>query len=53
MTAQILDGKHVAELTEAELAQRVEALKSGLAGGLPSLPPFLWEMIPRRRLTSK
>ena len=27
MTAQILDGKHVAELTEAELAQRVEALK--------------------------
>ncbi len=41
MTAQILDGKHVAELTEAELAQRVEALKERSGGRTPVLATIL------------
>ena len=41
MTAQILDGKHVAELTEAELAQRVEALKKRSGGRTPVLATIL------------
>ena len=41
MTAQILDGKHVAELTEAELAQRVEALKKQSGGRTPVLATIL------------
>jgi methylenetetrahydrofolate dehydrogenase (NADP+)/methenyltetrahydrofolate cyclohydrolase len=41
MTAQILDGKHVAELTEVELAQRVEALKKRSGGRTPVLATIL------------
>ena len=41
MTAQILDGKHVAELTEAELAHRVEALKERSGGRTPVLATIL------------
>ena len=41
MSAQILDGKHVAELTEAELAQRVEALKERSDGRTPVLATIL------------
>ena len=41
MTAQILDGKHVAELTEAELAQRVEVLKDRSGGRTPVLATIL------------
>ena len=41
MTAHILDGKHVAELTEAELAQRVEALKERSGGRTPALATIL------------
>ena len=41
MTAQILDGKHVAELTEAELAQRVETLKDRSGGRTPVLATIL------------
>lgn len=41
MTAQILDGKHVAELTEAGLAQRVEALKDRSGGRTPVLATIL------------
>ena len=41
MTAQILDGKHVAKLTEAELAQRVEALKERSGGRIPVLATIL------------
>ena len=41
MTAQILDGKHVAELTEAELAKRVEALKERSGGRTPALATIL------------
>ena len=41
MTAQILDGKHIAELTEAELAQRVEALKERSGGRIPVLATLL------------
>ena len=41
MSAQILDGKHVAELTEAELAQRVETLKGRSGGRTPVLATIL------------
>ena len=41
MTAEILDGKHVAELTEAELAHRVEALKERSGGRTPVLATIL------------
>ncbi len=41
MTVQILDGKHVAELTEAELAQRVVALKDRSGGRTPVLATIL------------
>ena len=41
MTAQILDGKHVAELTEADLAERVSALKARSDGRTPVLATIL------------
>ena len=41
MTAQILDGKHVAELTEAELSARVAALKDRSSGRTPVLATIL------------
>ncbi len=41
MTAQILDGKHVAEITEAELAQRVDTLKDRSGGRTPVLATIL------------
>lgn len=41
MTAQILDGKHVAQLTEASLAERVAALKVQSGGRTPVLATIL------------
>ena len=41
MTALILDGKHVAQLTEAELSGRVEALKLKSDGRTPVLATIL------------
>lgn len=41
MTAQILDGKHVATLTEASLTDRVTALKSQSGGRTPVLATIL------------
>lgn len=41
MTALLLDGKHVAKLTEAELAIRVTALKSKSGGKTPILATIL------------
>ena len=41
MTAQILDGKHVAQLTEAELGERVSALKARSDGRTPVLATIL------------
>jgi len=41
MTAQILDGKHVAQLTEASLTERVAALKAQSNGRTPVLATIL------------
>jgi len=41
MAAQILDGKHVAELTEAELGERVRLLKARSEGRTPVLATIL------------
>ncbi len=38
MTALILDGKHVAQLTEAELSERVTTLKAQSKAEHPYLP---------------
>jgi methylenetetrahydrofolate dehydrogenase (NADP+)/methenyltetrahydrofolate cyclohydrolase len=41
MSAQILDGKHVAQLTEASLSERVTALKAQSGGRTPVLATIL------------
>ncbi len=41
MSAQILDGKHVAQLTEASLSERVAALKAQSGGRTPVLATIL------------
>jgi methylenetetrahydrofolate dehydrogenase (NADP+)/methenyltetrahydrofolate cyclohydrolase len=41
MTAVILDGKHVAQLTEEQLSVRVEALKAKSDGRTPVLATIL------------
>ena len=41
MTAVILDGKHVAQLTEEQLSERVEALKAKSDGRTPVLATIL------------
>ena len=41
MSALLLDGKHVAQLTEAELSQRVASLKEKSGGKTPSLATIL------------
>ena len=41
MTAVILDGKHVAQLTEEQLSKRVEALKEKSDGRTPVLATIL------------
>lgn len=41
MSALILDGKHVAQLTEAQLSERVAALKAGSSGRTPVLATIL------------
>ena len=41
MTAVVLDGKHVAQLTEEQLSKRVEALKEKSDGRTPVLATIL------------
>ena len=41
MTALLLDGKHVAQLTEAALSERVAALKACSGGRTPVLATIL------------